>query len=435
MVAIPQPPVNRPGWVVSDRPHGWTEPIELPSALHVATLPPGDSRDSRVPKDTPNLARLLHGTSAAGQKVIVGARWLLVIAGSCLAFWAPASAGQLRAQLFIVMAVAVSNFWLHTHVLRERAINGAVLLLVTGADLFLITLLVMGSGGYPSELYVYYLPALLAASVALPVTGIVAVSVSTISIYVLIGLATLRDELELMGLFVRVAALVGVVLCGAMYQGIEAARRARGTSASNSNKDDLFFGQMVSITARWVVIATGATLALLAASTVAGLGSVFSFVAPVMAFNFWLHGRYVLGRPGNALVTYLAAAFDVVLILAAVRWWPGGAGVESQWYVLLAQVLVAFAFVFPARRVAQCTVIVTVLYVVVCFTADPAQLANHLAWKTLGRRLLPLAGAAGIAAYYWRMQRAADTASPAPESLETASEMRAHTPASDGAMV
>ena len=63
---------------------------------------------------------------AGGQWVIVTARWILVASALMLALISPASLGELRVQLLLVLALAVFNFGLHAQLLRRRPAVAAV---------------------------------------------------------------------------------------------------------------------------------------------------------------------------------------------------------------------------------------------------------------------------------------------------------------------
>src|SRR5688500_8579007 len=105
---------------------------------------------------------------AHGQIVSVAARWILVGAGLLLAIWNPAAIGPLRLQILVLLLIAVANFYLHAQILRKRAAFAGVAYAASAADLAVITTLVLTQGGYESNLWVFYFPAVLALSVAFP---------------------------------------------------------------------------------------------------------------------------------------------------------------------------------------------------------------------------------------------------------------------------
>src|SRR5262249_8830232 len=130
---------------------------------------------------------------------------------------------------------------------------------------------------------------------------------------------------------------------------ISAVRRLEQEAA-----EDIFFGQVVMIWARWFLIAAGTIFFLWTAqqSTEVALG-VLPIVA-LMVLNFYLHGRYLLERPSNVLQITTASAIDVSLVSAIVLMWHSSGpvpltGLASPFFVFYYPVLLAFAFVMPRR--------------------------------------------------------------------------------------
>lgn len=165
---------------------------------------------------------------ADGQLVIIIARWVLVAAGLLLAIWNPGDINELRLQIAVLLLAAVSNFFLHAHVLRHQPTLPNILYLSSAADLTIISILVASQGGFDSRLFVFYFPAIAALSLTFPrqVTGFLAGC--GIGMYVLICLRTLPEPTtsdHFQALVVRVVMLAGVAFCGALYQHIEANRR------------------------------------------------------------------------------------------------------------------------------------------------------------------------------------------------------------------
>src|SRR5438445_11475837 len=82
--------------------------------------------------------------------------------------------------------------------------------------------------------------------------------------------------------------------------------------------EDVFFGQSVILWARWSVILAGAVLVLWTSTTVAQLTRTFPFFLVLMAMNFFLHGRYVMGSLFNRMVVVAVSVADFVLITAII---------------------------------------------------------------------------------------------------------------------
>jgi len=96
-------------------------------------------------------------------------------------------------------------------------------------------------------------------------------------------------------------------------------------SAAKDAAQDLFWGQLATLWARWAVILGGALLVLSRATTTEQLALGILPVVALLVLNFYLHGRYLLERPANAAFTLLAAALDLLLLgLLFVTWGEGG---------------------------------------------------------------------------------------------------------------
>jgi hypothetical protein len=170
--------------------------------------------------------------------------------------------------------------------------------------------------------------------------------------------------------------------------------------------EDIFFGQSVILWARWSVILAGAVLVLWTSSTVDQLTRTFPFFLALMAMNFFLHGRYVMGRPLNRTVVVAASIADLVLITAIVVFWPGPIGLNNQFFVLYYPVVFAFALVFPRAIEAAYTVLAIVAYATVCIALGTVSFANGaLDLKVLLMRLIVIAAMGFLGNYYFRIQR------------------------------
>lgn len=170
--------------------------------------------------------------------------------------------------------------------------------------------------------------------------------------------------------------------------------------------EDIFFGQVVMIWARWFLIAAGTIFFLWTAqkSTQLALG-VLPIVA-LMVLNFYLHGRYLLERPSNVAQITAASTIDVALVSAIVLVWHGGAaapltGLASPFFIFYYPVLLAFAFGMPRRLALIFTVSTAAVYAAICLP----DLTSITSVKVLVLRLATLAAMGGIGTFYWRIQR------------------------------
>jgi len=178
-------------------------------------------------------------------------------------------------------------------------------------------------------------------------------------------------------------------------------------TAAQANLEDVFFGQTVILWARWSVIVAGIVLVLWTSTTISHLTQTVPFFLALMAMNFFLHGRYVMGSPLNRTAVMAASFVDLVLITAIVALWPGShqQGLNNQFFVLYFPVVFAFALVFTRRIEAAYTVIAMAAYVAACaFTGTlPFDLGGDD--KTLVMRLVVIAAMGFLGNYYFRIQR------------------------------
>ena len=161
---------------------------------------------------------------AYGLVVIITARWILVMAGMMLALWNPEAMGELRISIVMLLGIALGNFFLHAQVIMRRPVVPAVAYAASVADLVVITSVIILGGGFPSIAYVFYLPALLAISVAFPTVVTVGYTAVGASAYGLVALWTLGEG-EAASVFTRILMMVAVAFCGNVYWRIERQRR------------------------------------------------------------------------------------------------------------------------------------------------------------------------------------------------------------------
>ena len=162
---------------------------------------------------------------ADGQWVIVTARWILVASALMLALIAPASLGELRVQLLLVLALAVFNFGLHAQLLRKRPAIVAVAYLASAADLAVITGIVVSQGGFRSDLYVFYFPAVIAFAIAFEPLVTYLYTAALVVIYASIATLTAPSGSGPEDLLTRCGMLAAVAVCAQLYWRVEAARR------------------------------------------------------------------------------------------------------------------------------------------------------------------------------------------------------------------
>lgn len=174
--------------------------------------------------------------------------------------------------------------------------------------------------------------------------------------------------------------------------------------------EDIFFGQVVMIWARWFLIAAGVTLTLWVTQDPNQLALAIVPVVVLVGVNFYLHGRYLTEKPANPALIMLVGLVDLLVISAAILVWDGDrAGFSSPYYVLYYPVLLAFAFVMPRKATLVYTVAVIAAYLAICFVAAlpdaPAFMIDATYTKALLVRVITIAAMGGLGSYYWRIQR------------------------------
>jgi hypothetical protein len=177
-------------------------------------------------------------------------------------------------------------------------------------------------------------------------------------------------------------------------------------TAEQANLEDVFFGQTVILWARWSVIVAGIALVLWTSTDVTHLTQTVPFFLALMAMNFFLHGRYVMGAPLNRIAVIVASVVDIVLITAIVALWPGGQdGLKNQFFVLYYPVVFAFALVFTRRIEAAYTVLAIVAYVAACLLTKTVPFDLGSDDKVLVMRVVVIAAMGFLGNYYFRIQR------------------------------
>ena len=171
--------------------------------------------------------------------------------------------------------------------------------------------------------------------------------------------------------------------------------------------EDIFFGQVVLIWARWFVIAAGMILALWQSQTETELILAALVFAVIIGVNFFVHGRFLMEKPINQTLLLCLSLVDLVMVTMIVLLGDQGPVIENSLFVFYYPFLVAFAFVFPQRYTAVYTALTLLLYGLVCILAGPEILlpAHWADLETVIMRLITMAAVGGLGTYYWRMQR------------------------------
>ncbi len=184
------------------------------------------------------LTRWMDRTQAAddlrfGQGVIIAARWILVIAGLALALWSPAPLSELRLQIVLILGLAVANFWLTAQILTRRPVITGIVYALSAADVAVISLIVNAAGGFKSNNYVFYFPAVVAISLAFDIRATFLFTGAAIGAYALIALDTGGNH-EPEVILIRMVMLVAAAVCGNVYRRVEQDNRRRAAEEARA---------------------------------------------------------------------------------------------------------------------------------------------------------------------------------------------------------
>ncbi|MCP4357116.1 MAG: hypothetical protein GY796_03745 [Chloroflexi bacterium] len=169
--------------------------------------------------------------------------------------------------------------------------------------------------------------------------------------------------------------------------------------------EDIFFGQVVIIWARWFVIAAGIIYALWISTNTAQLSVAILLLGAIVSINFFVHGRYLMEKPINRSLLLGLSFIDTLMVSVIVFAGPGQHGIDNYLFIFYYPLLLAFAFVFPQTLTAIYTVITLLAYLAVCVVATPQLITAGPVLETLIMRLITMAAVGGLGTYYWRIQR------------------------------
>jgi hypothetical protein len=353
---------------------------------------------------TNNKKNRLPSATAQGQMILVIARWVLVIAGLALVLWNPGPIDTLRFKILFLLLLAGGNFYLGAQVLRRRPMANWIVYAASLADISIISLIIVSEGGFDSNTYIFYYPAMLAISVAFPMVGTALYAAGAVSVYTLISLASMSwNEGNFQVLVTRILMIIAVAVIGALYRQMER-KRNKQISSSQEVAEDIFFGQIAIIWARWFFIIAAAILVLWTAETTGELTMGVLLVAALMSVNFFVHGRYLTEKPANQTLILITTMIDLFLITLVVMFWGPG-GLESNFFIFYYPLFFAFALVFPPGYTAGYTILALTCYGGAIVMSDFQILTDLAALELFVMRVITLAAMSGLGTYYYRVQR------------------------------
>ena len=361
---------------------------------------PEQEPEPEMPAAKPKAPRHVMSTEfQRGQMIIVLARWILVLAGLMVALWSPQKLSELQIEVGVLLLVAIANFHLHAQLVQRRPTLPLIARAASIGDLVVITLLVALQGGASSNLYVFYLPALLAIAVAFRTEEAAALASLGVFLYAVVGIYS-RVPSDV--LLLRLLMLAAVVVIGNTYWRLHRERITSTLSARKEDAQDLFFGQAAALWARWFAVIGGALFVLARATTTDELARNIVPVVALLFMNFYLHGRYLVEQPANRRLTLLASGLDLVLISGLFITWSGKSGLDNPAFILFYPLVFSFALVFPPRIAGAFTLATLALYAGLVL---PSGIADTGELKVLVERVLILIAMGGLGTIYWRMVR------------------------------
>jgi hypothetical protein len=170
--------------------------------------------------------------------------------------------------------------------------------------------------------------------------------------------------------------------------------------------EDVFFGQIVIIWARWFLIFAGGIITLWSAKDMLQFSLSILTLLVLMGMNFFSHARYLTGKPINKSLLLLANLVDIGVITVLVAFWSDQTGLNSNFYILYYPVLFAWALVFSPSITSLFSLITLTAYCATCLLRTDSPLMFSVAgFELLCIRVITLGAMGGLGTYYYRHQR------------------------------
>lgn len=171
--------------------------------------------------------------------------------------------------------------------------------------------------------------------------------------------------------------------------------------------EDIFFGQVVLIWARWFVIAAGLIFALWESETTTELTIAILIFAAIIGANFFVHGRFLMEKPINQALLLGLSLVDLIMVTMIVLLGSEVQALDNALFIFYYPLLVAFAFVFSQRITAVYIALTLLAYGAICMLTAPHMilLGEWADLETVVMRLITMAAVGGLGTYYWRIQR------------------------------
>ncbi len=126
-----------------------------------------------------------------------------------------------------------------------------------------------------------------------------------------------------------------------------------------ASSEDLTPGQIVVITARWILVAAGLGLALWNPDAVGELRVQIMLIVSLAIANFFLHSQLLMGKQVIPPIAYAASAADILVISMIII---AGGGFSSPLYVFYFPAIFAISVAFDTKGSMTFTVGAVALY-------------------------------------------------------------------------
>ena len=164
-----------------------------------------------------------------------------------------------------------------------------------------------------------------------------------------------------------------------------------------ASSEDLRYGQVVIVTARWILIAAGLVVALWGPGPLGELRVQIAATLLLAGVNFYLHAQLLMRRPVLDGVVYAASIGDMVVITSIVA---VQGGYDSGDYIFYYPAILAFAVTFPRPVVAVFAATTTLVYGVLAVGTAPLSITGSELVVLLVPRLLTFAAVAVCGTVY-----------------------------------
>jgi hypothetical protein len=169
--------------------------------------------------------------------------------------------------------------------------------------------------------------------------------------------------------------------------------KARETSTAIV--DDLRYGQIVIVAARWMLVLSAFALLLYRSDKINELIFGVLGLLGIAVANFWLHTKILRKQCVEPAWVYLASAADIAVI-SLMTWFQGG--IWGRVFPYYYPAVLCYALIFRSRITMLLTSTVIGAYLVLATASTPAMQAGDD--QVLVARLLAIAGVAFVASRY-----------------------------------